>query len=111
MTKEHTPILTCVPRNILVKFNMINSSLLITHGDSILNSLCQFFRIPRIHNNTSIQTLSSSRKFTQYHHAMTLLLSTNIFVGDKVHAISCTAHKTDIADVVQGYEFGKVNGL
>src|SRR5271170_6202920 len=103
---------------------MIDSSLFIRHCNRILNRLCQFRSIPWVDNNTSIQRLCSASKFTENHDSVTSLLSTDIFVrylhanqqdtGKKeheIHSVTGGTDETDIADAVEGDEFGKVDGL
>jgi hypothetical protein len=112
---------------------MIDGALFVGHGDCVLNCLGEFLCIPGIDNDTPIQRLRRPREFTQYHHPVTFLLRANVLVRNlpsaptqkqdkvlgvlgaggryEIHSVSGGANETDVADVVEGNEFGKVNRL
>lgn len=60
----------------------------VAHGHGFLVGACQFFGVPGVHNNTTVQTLGCSGEFRKHQHSMALLLGGDVLVGHQVHAVT-----------------------
>ena len=83
------------------KLLVVDASLLVSHGDSVVNGIGQFFRVPGVDDDAAVETLSCASEFGQDHGSMTLLLRCDVLVGHKVHAIAGRRNETDITDSVE----------
>lgn len=87
------------------KLVVVDASLLISHGHSVVDSISQFFRVPRVDNDAAVKALSCASEFGQDHGTVTLLLSCNVLVRNEVHAVTGRRDKTDVTDSVECNQF------
>lgn len=80
---------------------VVDASLLVSHGDGVVDGIGQFFRVPGVDDYAAVETLGCTSEFGQDHGTVTLLLSGNIFVRDEVHAVAGRRDKADITDSVE----------
>lgn len=80
---------------------VVDASLLVSHGDGVVNGIGQFFRVPGVDDDAAVKTLSCTGKFRQDHGTVALLLSCNVLVRDEVHAVAGRRNEADITDSVE----------
>lgn len=104
----------CIPGvlgNVFVELGKVQRALFVTHGDGFLVGTGQLFRVPGVHDDTTIQTLGSTSEFGEDENAMSLLLAGNVLVCDEVHAVTSRRDNAGIGDGVEGNELVKVDRL
>ena len=95
------------------------------HDHSLMDGIRDLLRVPRVDHDTSVQTLGGTGELRQDHHSLSLLLASNILVGDlvchnkplvrkrssnstyQVHTVPSAANQTNIADGVESTELIK----
>lgn len=99
------------------------------HRHGLVDRLCDLLGVPRVDHDASVQTLSCASKLGQDHHALTILLTSDILVRDltdlgkllvdkgyrrsthQVHTIPSAANQANIADGVKSTELIKCQTL
>lgn len=89
----------------------IESALFITHCDGFLVGTGQLLRVPWVDNDTAVQALGSASKLREDQDTVALLLSSNVLVGDEVHAITSRRNDASIRDGIEGDELIEVDRL
>ena len=101
----------CVLIDVFVQLFEIGRTLFISHGDSIIQGASQLLGVPRIEDETAIETLGRASELGQHHDAMALALRCDVLVGHKVHPVACGRDEAHIRDSVQRNQFVEGNGL
>ena len=97
--------------NVFVEFGKIKCSLLVAHGHGFLICSRQLLRVPRVDDDTAVQTLSGSREFREDQNAVAVSLRGDVFIGDEIHPVSGGGHDARIGDGVERKQLVKVDGL
>lgn len=83
-----------------------------------MDGVCDLLRVPRVNDDTSVQTLGSTGELGKDHHPLSLLLASNVFVRNlktsvnrlstgrvkhthQVHTVTSTADQADIANGIK----------
>ena len=100
-----------VLEDIAFKLAIVGLALVGAHGNRVVDRVGKLLRVPRVDDQTSVQTLSCASELGQNHDAMILALRGNILIRDEVHAITGGADQADIADSVESSELIERDGL
>lgn len=97
--------------NVFVELGKVQRTLFVTHGDSLLVGTGQLFRVPRVDDNTTIQTLGSTSELREDENTVSLLLGCNVLVCDEVHPVTGRRDNAGIRHGVECDKLVKVDGL